>query len=119
MAVKTLKMAYSICINSFWVIGILLMITLGAIIARMTVGPINLDFAKDRIEAALNNEEKGYKVSFQDIHLTWPSVAGTLYLDLRGVEIVQQSATPLSVDHVALGLSGLKWRDIRIWSMDS
>ena len=89
------------------VIGILLMAAVGAFAFRMQQGPMDLAFAKARIEAALSDPAKGFKVEINKVGLAWPEITDAILLDLTGVKIIQQDITGLSVNHVALGLSGI------------
>ena len=89
------------------VIAIIGMCAFAAFAVRMSKGPMDLDFAKTRLEAALSNPKKGYEVKINKLALTWPDMTDAVLLDLNGVQIVQEEITGLNVDHVSLGLSGL------------
>lgn len=89
------------------VIAIMAMSAFGAFTIRMSKGPLDLEFAKARIEAALSDQAKGYKVSINKLAVIWPKITDAVLLDLSGVKIEQQNTTALNVDNVALGLSGL------------
>ncbi len=89
------------------VLLIMAMSAFGAFAIRMSKGPLNLEFAKARIEAALSNSDKGYSVKFNKLALTWPDMSDAVLLDLNGVQVVQKGVTALNIDHVSLGLSGL------------
>lgn len=89
------------------VLGIFWMAAFGAFTVRMQKGPIDLDFAKSRIEAALSDSESGYEVKIGKIALTWPEMVGPVLLDLRDVRIEQKESTGLSVENVEMGLSGI------------
>lgn len=89
------------------IIGIFAMAIFGVFALRMQKGPMELDFAKARIEAALSDAEKGYKVEIDKAALTWPEITEELLLDLSGVKIIQKEVVSLSVDRVSLGLSEL------------
>lgn len=93
--------------NLSLVLGTILLLAFAVFMIRMSFGPMNLDFAKNYIESALSDTEEGYKIEINTLSLTWPKVIGAMLLDLRGVEIIQEEATQISVGHVALGLSGL------------
>lgn len=92
--------------NITLIIGTILVIAFGAFAIRMQQGPMDLDFAKSRIEAALSNVQEGYEVKIGKINLIWPQIIGPLLLDLKDVRIQQGNVTALSVDNVDLGLSG-------------
>lgn len=89
------------------VLTIMGMSAFGAFAIRMSKGPLDLEFAKPRIEAALSDSSKGYTVSINKLALIWPDMTDAVLLDLNGVKITQENATALNVDNVALGLSGL------------
>ena len=93
--------------NIAMIIGTIFLIAFGAFAIRMQQGPMDLDFAKARLEKALSNAEQGYDVKIAKINLIWPEIIGPVLLDLKEVRIVQGNVTSLSVDSVALGLSGL------------
>ena len=93
--------------NITLIIGTILVIAFGAFAIRMQQGPMDLNFAKAKIESALSDSEKGYDLKIGNINLIWPEIIGPVLLDLKDVRIKQGEATALSVDSVALGLSGL------------
>lgn len=105
MAKKHLKFI-KILTNSALILGTVLVIAFGVFAIRMQQGPMDLDFAKARIEAALSDTDKGYEVKIGKIALTWPQIIGPVLLDLKDVRIEQKETTGLSVENVAMGLSG-------------
>ena len=102
-SLKSLNIATRIVL----VLGIFWMAAYGAFTVRMNKGPIDLDFAKSRIEKALSDSNKGYEVKIGKIALTWPEMVGPVLLDLTDVRIEQEQSTGLSVEHVEMGLSGV------------
>lgn len=89
------------------VLAIIIMAAGVAFIIRIHQGPIDLDFAKPQIEAALSNKEKGYDVKIGKLALTWPSLTDPLLLDLDGLEVEQEGKQGLSIENAAFSISGL------------
>lgn len=78
-----------------------------AFILRIHHGPINLEFIKPQIEAALSNPQQDVKVSIGKLSLTWPTITKPLLLDLDGVQVNQENTQNLSIENTAFSLSGL------------
>lgn len=73
---------------------------------RLSTGPLDVSFARDRIEGMLSNEEAGYSVSLDKVTLTWPKVRGPLMLRVAKLKILRNdNSVALSVDEAGLGLS--------------
>ena len=89
------------------VVGLILAALVGGFALRMQQGPMDLAFAKARVEAALSDAEKGYKVEIGSLGLSWPEITSPILLDLNNVRILQEGTTGLSINHVALNISEL------------
>lgn len=93
--------------NITLVLGTILVIAFGAFAIRMQQGPMDLNFAREKLEKALSDNEEGYSVNIGSINLVWPQIIGPVLLDMKDVRIVEDNVTTLSVENVGLGLSGL------------
>ena len=91
----------------FLIIAIIIMCALGALMIRLNQGPLDLEFAKSKIENALSDLERNYVVQIDKAYLTWPDVSAPFLLQLSKVEITQEVETVLAVDDFSLVLSGL------------
>lgn len=110
MPVKYIKASLAslnILTSILLILIIMAMSASAAFTIRLQRGPVDMDFAKERLEDALSDSEKGYRVEIGSAVLTWPSIRESILIELSGVKIIQQDMTGLSVDHVFLGLSGL------------
>lgn len=77
----------------------------GALWFRLQQGPINLDFAKDKIEAAIENAADGYQVDLGQAELIWRNIDQPLLIDAKNVIVKKDDVEALSVEAVTLGLS--------------
>ncbi len=88
-----------------------MLLAIGLII-RLSQGPIDLAFAKDKIEQSLSSKEKGYNLSINHLKLKWPNLKEPLMLDLGRVQIRQDEkqgqnqSADFSFDTASLGLLG-------------
>lgn len=108
------KKFLNICLSqlSLWtkislVFAILIMSAAFAFIWRINQGPIDLEFIKPRIEAALSDPKQDVKVSIGKLSLTWPSLTQPLLMDLEGVQVNQKETQNLSIENAAFAISGL------------
>ena len=110
MPVKYIKASLphlSLLTKILLILSIMIMSGTAAFVNRMQRGPVDVDFAKERLEDALSDPEKGYEVEIGNAILTWPSLKESILIELSDVKIIQQDMTGLSVDRLSLGLSGL------------
>ncbi len=89
------------------VIAIIVMSATGAFMIRLKKGPLDLDFAKERIEQALSDKEKGYAVKIGKANLVWPEVAAPLLVSLEKFEITHGENLALVINDFSFSLSGL------------
>ncbi|MFP4314274.1 MAG: DUF3971 domain-containing protein [Alphaproteobacteria bacterium] len=103
---KSVRHSAFILAEIFAVILLIVAIVLGASIWRLSSGPVDIDFSKDYIEAALHSEEMPYRVSIENVALYWPDLRGPLLLGMQGARIAdEQGREIMSVDEIALSLS--------------
>lgn len=99
----------SIMTKTFLVLIILVMIGVGGFAIRLTQGPINLAFAKDYVQNALNEQSEDTRVTMNTLMLEWSTYKNALLLTLgdvrlyQGIEQSEQEA--LEIDKAMLGLS--------------
>lgn len=86
---------------------IMVMSGTAAFVFRMQKGPVDMDFARERLQDALSDRAEGYDVEIGDAILTWPSLRESILIELSDVKIIQEDMTGLSVGRLSLGLSGL------------
>ena len=108
---KIILKSWMLHIN-FWIkavliIAIMVMSATGALMIRLKKGPLDLEFAKPYIEAALSDKEKKYEVKIDTVNLIWPEVAAPLLLDLTKVDILQDGTSALTVNNFSFSVSGL------------
>lgn len=84
---------------------ILLMAIIGGFSIFMSRGPLDLDFIKPRLEAALSNSEKGYSVNIGHVALSWPAINEPLLFDIKNLTLHQNDAPTSSIDKISIGLS--------------
>jgi hypothetical protein len=85
---------------------VLLALTIALFMVRLYYGPVNADFARPYVEAALADRETGMTVRMDKIVLYWPEMRGPLLLGFKNTKVYRQDGTlAISVDEAALGLS--------------
>ena len=85
---------------------IFIMICAGAAIFTLSKGPINLDFAKEYIQAALSDKQAGYTVTMSSLYLEWERNENALLLTLDDLGLSQGKAVQdLKIEKARLGLS--------------
>lgn len=73
---------------------------------RLSVGPLDIGFARDYVEAALRDPESGVYVTFGDMKLSWPDLTRHLQLHVTQAAILDSSGTVLaSVDELDMTVS--------------
>jgi len=88
---------------------ILVLVLAGALAWRLTAGPLDISFAKDYIESALNTEDASHVVTVSSARLHWPDIEGALYLGLGNVNISAADGREVfKVEELALALSKRK-----------
>ncbi len=73
---------------------------------RMSSGPLDLGFARDYIQQALNDPVSGYSVKLGSVVLTWPEFSSPMMLELGDVSLVKKDQTVLTVGKADVGISG-------------
>lgn len=73
------------------VLFILVMLAVGGFAIRMAQGPLDLEFIKPKIEAALSDSIEGQSIRINKLALSWPAWNEPVLLDLHQVQIIQDS----------------------------
>jgi len=88
------------------VVAILLAIALGGVVWTLRAGPVDISFAKDYIQDALRDPERGAYATMDRVVLHWPDLGGPLLLGMQNAVVHKGDGTDLvAVDEVALALS--------------
>jgi len=82
----------------------MIMSAAGALLIRLQDGPLDLEFAKERLEKELSTKEQ--QIEIGKAQLLWPEIAGPLLIGLDSVRIIDRQRPVLAVAQVAMGLSG-------------
>jgi len=91
------------------VVLFLALFIIGGIVWRISSGPLDISFAKDYIETALNEEGAAQRTSLAGAMLHWPDLRGPLFLGLKQVDVEAADGRPiLQVKELALALSKRK-----------
>lgn len=89
------------------VIALLLAILFGALVWKISQGPMSIGWAKDYVEEALGSVDEELSVKFDDMVFSWPELQGPFLLDLTGLRVSKggDDANSLSIDSASVGLS--------------
>ncbi|MEE8500021.1 MAG: AsmA-like C-terminal domain-containing protein [Kiloniellales bacterium] len=102
MIVKSTRIALEV------VAGVLAVVVLLVVVAlwRLSTGPVQLDFATPRIEAALSDPQRGLFVRVGSTELTWPGQRRAIEIHTRDVRIRNREGfTIAALPDVAIRLS--------------
>lgn len=98
-----------VTIETLAVLSLLLGVALGFLIWRLSSGPLDIGFAKNYIQEALRDDQRGIYTTMDSVVLHWPDLSGPLLLGLRNGRVYNaQKELIVSVDEVALALSKAK-----------
>lgn len=90
----------------FAVLFLILAVAFGAFVWRVHDAPLDIEFAKSSVEAALSDEEQGYETRVNKLVLHWPDLGGPLLLGVRDIRNFDQNGNVLfSAGQAAFGLS--------------
>ncbi|MCB1556631.1 MAG: hypothetical protein KDJ15_04870, partial [Alphaproteobacteria bacterium] len=78
----------------------------GALLWRLTTGPLDVSFAREHIARALSDPTTGHTVTADGVLLAWPDLKGPLILTLEKLAIARDDRPVLQIDRVDLGLAG-------------
>ena len=85
------------------------MLVVGGFAFRLVQGPINLDFAKDYVQEALNEQSDQVRVDMNTLKLEWSAYKNAVLLTLGDVQLFQKigdtEQEALEIDKAMLGLS--------------
>ena len=88
------------------VCGILFLLGWGALIFRLSQGPMKVNFLTRRIERAVNADQKDYRFSVGATELAWGGRGHPFMFDMEHVSINRTDGTPvLSVEKIGVRLS--------------
>lgn len=87
------------------VILVLFVLLGGIFMWRLNSGPLDIGFAKDYIEEALNDPSSDYGVSLDGVVVHWPDFYGPFFLEITDVGLLEKGQEILNVDKVKLGLA--------------
>ena len=95
-----------ICFEIITVITVLLTLVIGVLVLRLTTEPVDIGFAKNYIQDALRNTERGTYTTMDKLVLHWPDLNGPLLLGLQDVKVFDANdKVIIAIDEVALSLS--------------
>lgn len=78
----------------------------GLFFIRIMVAPLDMNFVRPAVEAALRDEKSGFYVEMDKIILQWPRLQGPILLGLENARVYALDGRMIvSIDEVALGLS--------------
>ncbi len=105
-----------VAVEVFAVIVVLIALVVGVVAWRLSSGPIDMGFAKNYIQQALVDDERGIYVTMEKVVLSWPDLDGPLLLGLNDVKLMGRSQTEgddtpreiLAVNQAAFSLSKAK-----------
>lgn len=99
----------SVMTRSILLALILIMVFVGGFALRLAQGPIRLDFAKEYVETALNEQSAEMRLSMNSLMLEWSSYKNSLLLTLGDVRLYQGDENTeqeaLEINKAMLGLS--------------
>jgi hypothetical protein len=88
------------------VIAILMALATGFMVWRLSLGPMDLGFAREYIESALYDPDTGRRASVDRVVLSWPEMRGPLLLGLQGSRVINEKGKVIiSVDEIGVTLS--------------
>ncbi len=94
------------CVRVSVIIVILLVLAVGGFVWRLTAAPVDIGFAKDYLESALRDPERGVHASMDRVVLHWPDLSEPIFIGLHNGKIVNDAGeTVISVEEAALSLS--------------
>jgi len=111
VAGKSLKICLKgalICSEALAIVLFLFLVAGGILLWRISSEPVDIGFAKDYIEQALNNSSDEYQIAIDKVTLSWPDLTSRLFLDLKGVSLSQTGAddsASLTIDEIHLSVS--------------
>jgi hypothetical protein len=88
------------------VLAVVMVVGIGALALRINLAPLDVGFAKARVEEVLRSPEHGTHAAMEQVYVHWPKLYGPLLLVLRDVKIVgPKNHVIVSMDEAALGVS--------------
>jgi hypothetical protein len=78
----------------------------GLLFVRLLSGPLDMNFVRPYVEAALRDQEAGFYVKMDKIVLQWPKLDGPVLLGMNNARVYATDGHLIaSVDEAAIGLS--------------
>ncbi len=96
--------AFSIKIGMFLCVVALLFVA--GFVVRVSKAPIDISFAKDYIQYAMNDAETGNSAVFEHAYLYWPDLKGPLFLQIREGQLMNKEGVALlTIDTASMSFS--------------
>lgn len=96
--------AFSIKISAFLCVLFLVLVTL--FVLRVSKTPLDISFAKEYIQYAMNDAETGNSAVFEHAYLYWPDLKGPLFLQIKEGQLMNKEGIPLlTIDTASLSFS--------------
>lgn len=96
-------------LSGFMAVVVMLVLAGGLLIWRLSTSPLDISFAKDYIENALNSDNPERRVELSKVLLHWPDLDGPLLLGLENVHLNGDDGRQIfKVEELALALSKRK-----------
>jgi hypothetical protein len=94
-----------VCLETIAVVLGLTLLAFGVLVWRVSSGPLEIAFATEYIEDALNRAHPAYNVTINSISVQWPNLKGPLIFNMNDVVFLEGGNEVLSVDEAGVGLS--------------
>ena len=109
VSMKPKKSWFRRLLNVVLIFIVLVGVCLGGFLWRISVKPLDLNFAKSTIETVLNDPDNGFRFAFDRALLQWPNMRGPILLGLQGgAAYDDQDRLIISVQSAALSLNKAK-----------
>lgn len=102
---KFFRRALLVSLEVAAVLAVLALLVGGIAVWRLTSGPLDIGFAKEYVQNALQDPEQGYNVIFDSIVLQWPDLQGPLLISAKNVSVSGENKTLASMEEVAISLA--------------
>lgn len=100
---RTVKFA----LETIVVLALLFAIAFGALMWKLSKGPVSIGWAKDYVEQALSLEGQELSVTFDNMVFSWPDIQGPFQLDLTNLRVQKgnREGGTLRIEKASVGLS--------------
>lgn len=101
--------AGQIVFETLAVLAVLAVAITGVAAWRLSSGPLDVGFAREYIETALHNPDRGTHATMDGVFLQWPDLKGPLQLSMHNVKILdRKDKTIVGVNEAVISLSRAK-----------